>query len=147
LSDRRLDLALKLGATRTLNAGKDNVVEKIHEVQSYEGIDLVFECVGVEKSIRDAMAIVRKGGRIVVCGVFGSDTTIRMVDIQDRELELVGTIMYVRRDITDAINMLAEGALDTSLFLGDEFGLDQAQEAFEASFDTARHVKVLFRID
>ena len=147
LSDRRLSLAKKMGATHTLNAGKGNAVEQIHAGQFYEGIDLVFECVGVEGSIRDAMAIVRKGGRIVVCGVFGSETTVRMVDVQDRELELIGTIMYIRRDITDAIRMLAEGVLDTAHFLGDEFPLDQAQKAFEASFDTAHHVKVVFRIE
>ena len=147
LSDRRLSLAKKMGATHTLNAGKGNTVEQIHAGQFYEGIDLVFECVGVEESIRDAMAIVRKGGSIVVCGVFGSETTVRMVDVQDRELELIGTIMYIRRDITDAIRMLVEGVLDTAHFLGDEFPLEQAQKAFEASFDTTHHVKVLFRIE
>ena len=146
LSARRLSLAEKMGASQTLNAGRKNEVEQIHAAQPYEGIDVIFECVGVEKSIRDAMAIVRKGGRIVVCGVFGSETTVRMVDVQDRELEIMGTIMYTRRDFTDAIRMLAENVVDTGIFLGDEYPLDRAQEAFDASFDTARHVKVVFRI-
>jgi threonine dehydrogenase-like Zn-dependent dehydrogenase len=135
-----------MGASQTLNAGRKNAVEQIRAAQPYEGIDVVFECVGVEKSIRDAMAIVRKGGRIVVCGVFGSEITVRMVDVQDRELELIGTIMYIRRDITDAIQMLTEKVVDRAIFLGDEYPLDQAQEAFDASFDTGHHVKVVFRI-
>jgi L-iditol 2-dehydrogenase len=146
MSEARLKLAKQTGATKTLNAGSGDVVEQVLAEQIFEGIDVVFECVGVEKSIRDAMSMVRKGGRIVVCGVFGEETTVPMVQVQDRELELIGTIMYIRRDITDAINMLAEGGLDTSHFLGAEFRLEQVQEAFQASFDTARHVKVLFKI-
>jgi 2-desacetyl-2-hydroxyethyl bacteriochlorophyllide A dehydrogenase len=146
VSEPRLELAEHMGATEALNADSGNVVEQILAEQVYEGIDVVFECVGVEKSIRDAMSMVRKGGRIVVCGVFGSETTVPMVQVQDRELELIGTIMYIRRDITDAIGMLAGGMFDTSHFLGDAFPLERAQEAFQASFDTAHHVKVLFKI-
>jgi len=146
LSDRRLGLAENMGATRTLNPGKVNAVERILSEMPFEGIDVVFECVGVEKSIREAMAVVRKGGRIVVCGVFGSETTVRMVDVQDRELELVGTIMYIRRDVTDAIHMLVAGSIDTDIFISQEFTLDQAQEAFAAAFDAERNVKVVFRI-
>ncbi len=147
LSDRRLDLAQKMGASQTLDAGREDVVDQINTLHLSDGIDLVFECVGVERSIRDAMAIVRKGGRIVVCGVFGSDTTVRMVDVQDRELELIGTIMYIRRDVTDAVRMLAEGAIDTGIFLGEEYSLERAQEAFDASFDVGRNVKVIFHIE
>jgi L-iditol 2-dehydrogenase len=146
LSESRLALASQMGATRTINAGTVEIVENILSDQPYEGIDVVFECVGAEKCIRDAIAIARKGGRIIVCGVFGSETKVRMADIQDRELELFGVLMYTRREVTDAIDILAEGRVRTDLFISKEYSLKDSQEAFEAALNTDKNVKVIFKI-
>jgi len=146
LSDNRLKTAKKLGATRIINAAGTDIVDKLLSSKPYEGYDVVFECVGIEKSIRDAIVIVRKGGRVVVCGVFGSETTVRMADVQDRELELIGSIMYIRRDITDAVDLLADGYCPADLFLSKEFPLDEAERAFSAALDTNNNVKVVFKI-
>jgi threonine dehydrogenase-like Zn-dependent dehydrogenase len=135
-----------MGATQTLNVESEDVVKRMLAERTHEGIDVVFECVGVEQSIRDSIAIVRKGGKIVVCGVFGTETKIRMADVQDRELEIIGTIMYVRRDIRDAMQMLASGRIETGPFISREYSLEEAQEAFAASLDTEQNVKVIFRI-
>jgi 2-desacetyl-2-hydroxyethyl bacteriochlorophyllide A dehydrogenase len=146
LDEHRLQIADEIGATQIINASRSDVVKTVGSERPYEGIDVVFECVGKEKSIREAMAIVRKGGRIIVAGVFGSDTRVRMVDVQDRELELVGTIMYTRRDITDAVEMLAAGKCRPELFISRIYPLEKAQEAFEAARDTKNNMKVLFEV-
>jgi len=147
LTEQRLALAKKIGAGWTIHAGTTDFVKTVLAEQPYEGIDVVFECVGVEKSIRDAMAVVRKGGRIIVCGVFGSEITVKMADVQDRELELIGTIMYTRRDITDAIHMIDVGAVNSDLFITKEYTLDQPQQAFEAALDAKNNVKVIFTVN
>ncbi len=147
LTEQRLALAEKFGASRTIQAAAADLVKTVHAEQSYEGIDVVFECVGVEESIRDAMAVVRKGGKIIVCGVFGSDVMVRMVDVQDRELELIGTIMYTRRDITDAIHMVDGGIPKPDLFITKEFSLDEPLEAFAAALDAKNNVKVIFAVN
>ena len=147
LSAQRLSLAKKIGATHTINVSKEDIKEKIFRKRPYEGIDVVFECVGIEKTIREAMEIVRKGGRIVVCGVFGKETKVRMADVQDRELELIGTLMYIRRDITDAIHMLATGKCKAELFITGVFSLDEVQKAFKTAQDTEKNVKVIFEIN
>lgn len=145
LARERLRLAARLGASGTVEAGT-GMVDRLLDGKPYEGYEVVFECVGVEKSIRDAMVIVRKGGRIVVCGVFGSETRVRMADVQDRELELVGTLMYTRRDVTDAVGMLAGGLCPPDLFITGEYTLEEAQRAFAAAMDTRENVKVIFRV-
>jgi len=147
LTERRLVLAEKMGATRTVRTGTADLVKTVQDEEPYEGIDVVFECAGVEKSIREAMAVVRKGGRIIGCGIFGSEVKVKMVDVQDRELELIGTIMYTRRDITDAIHMAAGRALNPDLFITREFSLDHALQAFEAALDAKNNVKVIFAVN
>jgi len=147
LTEQRLVLAEKMGASRTIQTGAAGLVKTVQDKKPFEGIDVVFDCAGVEKSIRDAMAVVRKGGRIIVCGIFGSEVKVKMVDVQDRELELIGTIMYTRRDITDAIHMAARGALNPDLFITKEFSLDDAVQAFKAALDAKNNVKVIFAIN
>lgn len=147
LSDERLNLAKKLGATQTINASKKNPVELIIEEQPYEGINVVFECVGVEKSIRDAMDLIRKGGRVVVVGVFGDEVKVNMANVQDREQEIVGSLMYTRRDFTEAVQMLANAPFSLDMFITPLYPLEKAEEVFNAALDTNANLKVTFEIN
>ena len=67
LNDRRLELATELGATHTVNAGKDNPQQKIAEITG-EGVQFALECTGVPKVVRQAVDSLRLTG---VCGVVG----------------------------------------------------------------------------
>ena len=144
---KRLALSKKLGATDTVNAAGENAAERILSKKTFEGVDIGFECVGVEKSIRDAMTVVRKGGKVIVTGVFGSETNVKMADLQDREMELIGTIMYVRRDIIDAIDLLADGICDADDFITKEFPLSGAMKAFTEAENIENNIKVIFQIN
>lgn len=147
LIPERLDMAKELGATKILNANEINIKEKIKEVAPYEGIDVVFECVGIEKTIRNAIEIVRKGGKIIVVGVFGEETKVQMAYVQDRELEILGSLMYIRRDFTEAVEMLARNELPTEKFISQIFPLEEGQKAFEAAFIKEKNIKIVLEIN
>ncbi|MBD3213158.1 MAG: alcohol dehydrogenase catalytic domain-containing protein, partial [Candidatus Lokiarchaeota archaeon] len=147
LSDSRLKKAEELGATQTINATKTDAIEEIKQNQPYEGIDVVFECVGVEQSIRDAIEIVRKGGKIIVVGVFGEETKIQMAYVQDRELELIGSLMYTRRDFTEAVQMLANKEVPPELFISKIMPLEKAQHAFEQAFNKEENLKIILEVN
>jgi L-iditol 2-dehydrogenase len=70
--------------------------------------DVIFECVGVEATLRQAIRWARKGGEIIVVGVFGQDARIPAGLIQDRELNLKGSLMYTRPDFEEAIRLLTQ---------------------------------------
>ncbi|TXT63382.1 MAG: alcohol dehydrogenase [Promethearchaeota archaeon] len=147
LSDSRLKKAEILGATQTINATKTDAMEEMKQNQPYEGIDVVFECVGVEQSIRDAIEIVRKGGKIIVVGVFGEETEVQMAYVQDRELELIGSLMYIRRDFTEAVKMLANKEISPELFISKIIPLKKAQQAFEQAFNKEENLKIILEIN
>ena len=146
ISDKRLTFAKKIGATQLINPVKENIAERIISEKLFEGIDVVFDCAGNENSMKDAIKIARKGGKIIVIGVFERETKIKMAEVQDRELEIIGSLMYVRRDITDAITMITNGHLKTNLFISKEYPLDEAKDAFMAALDTKNNLKVIFSI-
>jgi 2-desacetyl-2-hydroxyethyl bacteriochlorophyllide A dehydrogenase len=61
LSQKRLEIAKKLGATVTLNPETDNVKEEILSLTKGRGADIVFEVTGDPKIIPWALSLVRPG--------------------------------------------------------------------------------------
>jgi L-iditol 2-dehydrogenase len=51
--------------------------------------------------------------------------------VQDRELELVGSLMYVREDFLAAMRLVENGRVRVEPFITHRFALEQVGEAFE----------------
>ncbi|MHA1340024.1 MAG: zinc-dependent alcohol dehydrogenase [Promethearchaeota archaeon] len=146
LDDKRLELAKEMGATRVINA-KQDVVEIIRKEAGYEGVDVAFEAVGIEASLRTCMDVIRKGAKVIVIGVFGDESKIKSANLQDWEMELIGTLMYVRRDIEEAIQILAEGGIPSDKIIGKIFPLSEANEAFEWARTHKETIKTVLEIN
>jgi L-iditol 2-dehydrogenase len=146
LADARLALAKKLGATITVNPSAGDPVKALKDMKIYEGWDVAFECVGIEKTIRNCLDIVRKGGKVMVVGVFGDETKVSMANIQDRETEVIGTLMYIRRDFVDAVDYLASKQVDGTPLVTGVFPLDKADDAFKEAMNTKKNLKIMLKI-
>jgi L-iditol 2-dehydrogenase len=105
--------------------------------------DVVFECVGNEAALRASVDAVAKGGTVVVAGVYGSDPRVQAGLVQDRELRLQGSLMYVSSDVRDAIRLLAEGRADPEQLITHRFALPEAAEAFRVAGAREGALKVL----
>ena len=101
LSAYRLEVARQCGLTGTSNANAETLAEAAERIFGKAGFDVVFECVGVEPTITAAVETIQKGGTLVIVGVFGEKPRIDMGLVQDRELNIRGTLMY-RGRITNA---------------------------------------------
>jgi len=148
----RLDVAAKLGATHLVNLSKGEPVSEYlkqrPEVMGFEGVDLVFECVGVEDSLNESVKICRKGGTIVVLGVFGKlVNNFNAAWVQDREFNIIGSLMYTLRDITDSVEAIHSGTVSVDPMITSVAGLDDGAHAFELADKQARdHIKVMIRV-
>jgi len=67
--DFRLDLAQQMGATGLVNAGRDNAVRKIIELNDGYPVDIVLEMSGAPAAVRDAFSMVRNGGTVTLFGI------------------------------------------------------------------------------
>jgi 2-desacetyl-2-hydroxyethyl bacteriochlorophyllide A dehydrogenase len=105
----------------------------------------VIDCVANESSLAQAVDLVDKGGAIMIVGVAAGATPVRLDLVQDRELALIGNLMYVREDFTAAIDMLASGGVPVDEFITARYDLEHAAEAFTASADP-ENVKVVVRV-
>ena len=113
LSDFRLDVATRCGTGLTSRADRESLADASRRVFGDDGFDIAFECVGVEATMEQAIAAIQKGGTIVVLGVFGERPRIDMAVMGDRELSLIGSLMYKREDYILAVRWIDEGSIIT----------------------------------
>lgn len=130
LSAYRLEIARQCGLENTSNAREESLADAARRVFGADGFDVALECVGVEPTMTAAIANIQKGGTIVVVGVFGEKPRIDMGLVQDRELNLHGTLMYQKRDYERAVELIASGAIKTEPLMSIHFSIDDYLEAY-----------------
>jgi L-iditol 2-dehydrogenase len=130
LSDYRLEVARQCGLAATSNAKAETLAQAAARSFGKDGFDLCFECVGAEATITSAISSIQKGGTIIVVGVFGEQPRVDLACVQDRELNLRGTLMYQRPDYERAIALIASGGILTAPLVSKHFPLDQYLEAY-----------------
>ena len=96
---------------------------------SREGIDVVFDCVGSSESMEDALAMVKRCGRIVMVGEEDSPFPASSTLIAQHELEIVGSRNGSRSNMEAALDFLARGVVKP--LISDFFSLEEANEAIE----------------
>lgn len=109
------------------------------------GADVVLDCVARESSMTQAIELVDKGGTVMVVGIAAGPTTIPLHVVQDREISVVGSLMYTRADVRRAVDLLAGGAVTAAELVTATYPLDRAAEAFAAAADPEQ-VKVLVSV-
>lgn len=130
LSDFRLEKARACGIANTCNVKQEKLADAVKRVFGAESFDIAFEAVGVESALDDAVQTIRKGGRIVVLGVFGDRPRVDMSIVGDRELSLIGTLMYKHEDYEQAVKWIASGALVTEPLITRHFPFAQYVDAY-----------------
>jgi len=66
LSEKRLEMAKKMGATATLQSGKDEVQDRISVLTKGRGADVVFEVTGNPQVIPWELSLVKQQGRLIL---------------------------------------------------------------------------------
>ena len=118
------------------------------------GPSLVYDTVGTESSLGDALALTREAGRIVLIGA-AARARVDFTRLWYRQLSLFGIFAYGRapfrgesRDIyAAALELLRGGAVAGLPLVTHGFGLEEYREAIATALDKGgrRSVKVAFR--
>lgn len=138
-------LALKLGADAVFDATADDVVLAVRDDLGTSA-DVVFDCVAIQATMDQAIAMATKGGTVVVVGVPAAPVTVPLPEIQDLQIRIQGSATYTREDYLESIAMLQDGAVRAEDFITAQYPLGRAAEAF-ADASSGRQVKVLVRAE
>jgi L-iditol 2-dehydrogenase len=131
ISEYKLEKARQCGVDLTVNTTHQDLGEAILNNFGPDKADLILECVGVQDTITQAVSNARKGSTIVVVGVFGKKPEVDLGLVQDRELSLIGTLMYQKCDYERAIELVASGKLCLGPMITHRFSFRDYLQAYE----------------
>jgi L-iditol 2-dehydrogenase len=147
LFQERLDLAEELGADYAVNPRTQDLENEIKDKFGAEGVDVIIECVGISATMKEAIRLARKGTRIVVAGVFEEPVQVDLGLVQDHELELAGTLMYLNDDFPFAIEAIRSGKARVDPLITHRFPLEEAARAFKVADGRKEAIKVLLIVN
>lgn len=141
----RLALAARLGAI-AVEAAAGESVQAVRGATGGDGPDVVIETAGTADTIRQAMAMVRTGGVVVVVGLPPvEEVALPVMDQLAREYD-VRTVFRYANCYPPALSLIAAGKINLAPLRTHEFGLDQAEAALrQAIARKAETIKVLVR--
>jgi len=130
ISDFRLGVARECGIPHTINPVKEDLAAEVRQAFGPDGADAILECVGAEETVGQAIGLARKGTDIVIVGVFGEKPRLDIGLVQDKELRLIGTLMYKVLDYWTAIDLVRSGRVRLQPLVTRHFPFEQYPEAY-----------------
>jgi len=127
---KRLQVAQQLGATHTLNIQQENPMDLVREMGDGFGVDLVVDCTGVSRALRQAMALVRPNGTITKIGWGPEPLNFSLDPIVQKAVTLQGTFSHTYTTWERVLALLSSGQIDLTPVIGGLYGLEDWRTAF-----------------
>ena len=138
--DAPLVVARALGASGTINVATDT--GWVDRYSADKGtFDVMLECSGNERALRDGLAVMRPRGIVVQLGL-GGDVSIPQNMVVAKELSICGSFRF-HAEFALAVRLINERRVDLSSVITRSFPMTEAREAFELASDRKRAMKVL----
>jgi NAD(P) transhydrogenase subunit alpha len=125
LDQKRLDIATRFGATKTVNSTDGNAKDAILALTANRGVDTAIEAVGIPATFELCEQIVAPGGHIANIGVHGKPVTLHLEQLWDRNIDITTRAGRHRQHADAARN--------------DARSQDRSQETDHAPLQTHRH--------
>jgi len=130
LSEKRLAMALKMGATHTVNPMQEDFLEKISANTDGEMIDVSIEAVGVQATANQSIQCLCLGGKTVWLGMSAKEITVNMQEIVCPARSVLGSFNYSHVEFGEVVELIGSGKLDISHLITEEVPIEKAIDMF-----------------
>jgi L-iditol 2-dehydrogenase len=132
--DERLAVARELGAQQAWNSSRDDVAAQLRELTEGRGADVAFDCVGLEPTVRAAVASVRKGGCVTLVGNFAPEVKLPLQSVVTRQIRLQGSCASAG-EYPECLELIASGKVTVDRFISAVAPLEEGPRWFERLYD------------
>jgi L-iditol 2-dehydrogenase len=115
-----------------VKSGADEVAEPAADVTGY-GADVAFEAAGNDDAVRLTLESVRPGGRVVLAGIPGDDTTTFRASLARRKGLTIAMVRRMNEVYPRAISLAARGVVSLEPLVSLRAPLGDAAAAFETA--------------
>ncbi len=131
----KLELARQLGATHCVDASQGDPVAAVHQLTS-GGADFVFECIGLVRTVQQAVAMTGRGGTTVLVGIVPMHETVALsaTDITLQEKKITGSYMgsnRLRSDMPRYVDFYLDGRLRLDEMISARIPLAEVNDALD----------------
>ena len=131
-TQRKLDLAMGMGARHAVQASVDAAAAEVQRLTGGSGADVVIDTVGGAGTLRDGIDMLRPGGRFISFSLnHEAFSGLSAFWLYFKEINIIGTRALTHVDMTPSIDLVASGKIDASVFITARYPLDQVAAAFE----------------
>ena len=129
IDDARLAVAREVGASDVLNSSGD-VPAAVKALTGGRGADVAFEAVGIESTIRSAIATVRKGASVTLIGNLSPDVSLPLQSVVTRQIRLQGSCAS-SGEYPECLELIASGQVNVDRFVSATAPLEDGPQWFE----------------
>jgi threonine dehydrogenase-like Zn-dependent dehydrogenase len=148
VDDAKLAIALKSGATDTINTTREPLHEKLQELTSGRGPDVVIEAIGLPQTFRAAVEEVAFTGRVVYIGYAKEPVAYETRLFVQKELDILGSRNALPEDFRQVIQMLEQHRFPVEEAVSNTVSIDEAPEVLKAwSENPAAFSKIMISLD
>ena len=127
----RLDLAQKIGVTRTVNVSKEKLSDVVNELGMMEGFDVGLEMSGNPKALNDMIDVMFHGGNIALLGILPSSAAIDWEKVVFNGLTIRGIYGRKMFETWYKMQVMVQSGLDVTPVITHRFDYTDYEEAFE----------------
>ena len=131
LSEYRLDIARKMGATVTINPSKGETIEAAMKQLHMRGFDIGLEMSGSPKAFEGMIDNMYNGSKIALLGILPNTTTVDWGKIIFKALTLKGIYGREMWETWYQMEQMLITGIDLSPVITHRFGIDDFQKGFD----------------
>lgn len=128
----RLDLAKKLGATRTVNVRNESIADVQKELGMKEGFDVGLEMSGNDTAFRDMLANMCHGGKIAMLGIPEHEMAIDWNTVIFNMLTIKGIYGREMYETWYKMTVMLQGGLDITPVITHRLHASEYEQGFAA---------------
>lgn len=140
----RQALAREFGATDIVAERGDAATDAVRALLDGDLAEAALECVGTQESMKQALAVVRGGGRVGYVGVPAGGSELPIGYLFSRNITVGGGMAPARAYIPELLEDVLAGRITPGRVFDVELPLEEAAEAY-AAMDERRAIKTLLR--
>lgn len=148
ISEYRLNAAKKFGADFVFDA-RENIAEKLKEINQGRLADLVIVCTGALSAAKQALNCVDKGGTILFFAVPKPDESfeIPINDFWRNEIKVMTSYAAAPDDLKESLGLIASKKIDFSDMITHRLKFDEIQEGFNLVAEAKDSLKVIVEMN
>ncbi len=131
VNDYRLELALRMGASRAINVTRESLDDVMGGLGMEEGFDVGMEMSGVPAAFRDLLRTMHHGGSVAMLGIMPRDTGIDWEQVIFKGLMMKGVYGREMFETWYKMASMLQSGLDISPVITHRMAVEDYRDGFE----------------